>query len=420
MARQIKAKAEADSYRQRIELRAFEDEIIRKLSASSSPSPALLGDLDELSRMFGADGVAVLQSDDLVTYGACPTEEQVRSLADWVADRAGEAVFSTEYLAEAYPAAEQFRERGSGLLALSVGTETPWLLLWFRAEQAETVNWAGNPHKNANLDPNEALTPRASFGVWREAVRGRARRWTVPEIDAATRLRTALQKVRQTRHVRDLNHRLTETLQDKDLLLAQKEFLIGEVNHRVQNSLQLVSSFLALQARKSDSIALHNALEEARRRLSAVGLVHRHLYRSDQLQTIDAARYVEELCADALSSMGQDWERFLSLDLTPVTLSAERAITLGLIVAELITNINKHAYSGKAGPIEVRLTNGGAYFHLVVADKGQGKAFPRMGFGTRMMDAMVAQLGGELAYESNAPGLRAVLTAPITGPKLTI
>ena len=417
MARQIKVKAEAGSLRQRIELRAFEDEIVHKLSATSAPSAALLGDLDELGRMFGADGVAVLQAGELVTHGACPTEDQVRALADWVLARAGETVFSTDRLAEDYPAAQQFRERGSGLLAMSVGVETPWLLLWFRAEQAETVNWAGNPHKNANPDPIEVLTPRASFGVWREAVRGRARRWTAPEIDAATRLRDALLEVRQTRQVRELNQRLTETLRDKDVLLTEKEFLIGEVNHRVQNSLQLVSSFLTLQARKSDNIVLHDALEEARRRLSAVGLVHRRLYRGDQIETIDAARYVEELCEDALSSMGQDWGKFLSLDLVPVTLSADRAITLGLIVAELITNINKHAYSGKAGPIEIRLTNGSADFCLVVADKGQGNASSQMGFGTRMMDALVAQLGGGLAYESNALGLRAVLTAPITGPR---
>jgi len=417
MARQIKAKAEAGSYRQRIELRAFEDEIVRKLSGTDSLGVSPSGSLDELGRMFGADGVAVLQTDELVTYGACPTDDQIRNLASWVLARAGETVFSTDRLAEAYPAAQQFCERGSGLLALSIGAETPWLLLWFRTEQAEIVNWAGNPHRNANPDPTEVLTPRASFDVWREAVRGRARRWTLPEIEAATRLRSALLDVRQTRHVHEINHRLTETLRDKDLLLAQKEFLIGEVNHRVQNSLQLVSSFLALQARKSDSPELHDALEEARRRLSAVGLVHRRLYRGDQIQTIDAARYVEELCADAMSSMGQDWLKFLSLDLTPVTVSADRAITLGLIVAELITNINKHAYSGKAGPIDVRLSGEDVMFCVVVADKGRGNASSRMGFGTRMMNALVTQLGGKLAYERNDPGLRAVLTAPITGPK---
>ncbi len=216
----------------------------------------------------------------------------------------------------------------------------------------------------------------------------------------------------------DLNHRLTETLRDKDLLLEQKEFLMGEVNHRVQNSLQLVSSFLALQARKSDSPELQDALDEARRRLSAVGLVHRRLYRGDQVQVIDAARYIEELCGDAMTSMGEDWHECIVLDLAPVTVSADRAVTLGLVLTELIINVNKHAYAGTAGPVEIRLTEDRAELQLIVADQGHGRPLSGTGFGTRMINALVAQLGGKLAYEDNLPGLRAVMTAPIHGPSL--
>ena len=230
------------------------------------------------------------------------------------------------------------------------------------------------------------------------------------------RLRTTLLDARQTRHVHELNLQLTETLRDKDLLLEQKEFLMGEVNHRVQNSLQLVSSFLALQARKSDSAELHNALEEARRRLTAVGLVHRHLYRGDQVQMIDAARYIEELCAEAAVSMGRDWNDALSLDLAPLTVSANRAVTLGLVLTELIINVNKHAYAGEAGPIEIQLMGEQGSLRLVVADRGTGRPASGSGFGTKMMNALVIQLGGRLVYEDNHPGMRAVLTAPIESP----
>ena len=417
MARQIKAKEDAESYRQRLELRSFEDEIASMLTEGSSLDDALSVQLGEISRMLGADGVAVLRTDALTMHGVCPSEADIRDLAKWVLARNDEATFATEFLSEAYSPAMAFCERCSGLLALTVSKAEPWLLLWFRTEQIEIIDWAGNPDKAPPPNPAEALIPRASFELWRRAVHGHARRWTPPEVEAATRLRATLLDARQARQVRELNHRLTETLRDKDLLLEQKEFLMGEVNHRVQNSLQLVSSFLALQARKADSPQLQEALDEARRRLSAVGLVHRHLYRGDQVQMIDAARYIEELCGDATASMGQDWHECISLDLATVTVSADRAVTLGLVLTELIINVNKHAYAGAAGPVEIRLTEDRAELQLIVADQGDGRPLSGTGFGTRIINALVAQLGGRLSYEDNHPGLRAVMTAPIQGPK---
>jgi len=412
LARQIKAKDEAESYRQRLQLRIFEDEIAHTLSMGSSLDAAVQGHLGEVGRMLGADGVAVLRGGGLTMDGVCPSEAEVRGLADWVLARNDEAAFSTDRLAETYLPAAQFHERGSGLLALTISKAEPWLLLWFRVEQVEIINWAGNRYRPASPDPAEA-PPRASFDIWQNSTHGRARRWTAPEVEGATRLRTALLDAQQTRRMYDLNRQLTETLRDKDILLEQKEFLMGEVNHRVQNSLQLVSSFLALQARASDSPELHDALEEARRRLSAVGLVHRRLYGGTQVQVIDIARYIEELCADAVASMGQEWKDVLSLDLAPLTVSAARAVTLGLVLTELIINVNKHAYAGEAGPVEIRLVEEGDNLRLSIADQGKGRPAAGSGYGTRIMNALVAQLGGKLDYEDNRPGLRAMLTAPV-------
>jgi light-regulated signal transduction histidine kinase (bacteriophytochrome) len=418
LARQIKAKEEAEGYRQRIRLRSFEDDIVALLSREGSLDEALSNHLDEIGRMMGGDGVAVLRGRELVMSGVCPVESDIRDLVVWLLARTIEPVFSTDDLSKLYPPATGFQHLGSGVLAVTLSAVEPRLLLWFRVEQVETVNWAGNPHKEHSGTPQKPLTPRASFEAWREIVRGHARSWTLPEVDAATRLRAALLEVQQNRRVRELNRQLTKILQDKDLLLQQKEFLIGEVNHRVQNSLQLVSSFLAMQARASDKPELHAALEEARRRLTAVALVHRRLYRGDQIEVVDAARYVEELCADTFSFMGHDWTRHLSLDLSPVLVSTDRAVILGLILTELLINSNKYAYDGAAGPVEITLREDRTHLHLIVADKGVGKAPSRKGgFGSRIMEGLVAQLGGKLTNGDNYPGLRTEIIVPVETPK---
>ena len=413
LSRRIKTNEETDGYRQRIALRQSEDEITALLASESAGGATLSPHLGRLTRMFDADGIAILRADTLRVSGNCPTESAIRALAAWLPSDQDRSIFVTDSLSELYPAALEFREQCSGLLALLFNGPQRSLILWFRAEHVEIINWAGNPHAEMTTNAVGMLTPRASFDAWQSSVRGIARAWTAMEIEAATRLKHILLNIGQTGHIHELNRQLTETLRDKDLLLAQKEWLVSEVNHRVHNSLELVANYLALQAKASASGDVQAELEEAQRHLNTVELVHRPLYRDGELQVLDAARYIEELCIDALASMGPAWQHGLSLALQPITLSTEQAIMLGLILSELILNIHKYAYGGEAGPVEVILAADPPSFQLIVADKGTGTDRSRIGFGTHMMEALAHRLGGRLAYGDNRPGLRAVLTAPV-------
>jgi chemotaxis family two-component system sensor kinase Cph1 len=413
LARQIKGREEAEGYRQRIRLRNLEDELMDELSREDGLDQALSGHLGRLERLIDSDGVAVLRDGMLSVSGRCPPEDDIRALAAWIPALPGETAFATEHLSGLYPPGLDFTATGSGLLAVKMASKPAWLVLWFRAEQLETVEWAGNPHKSKERSAEDVLTPRASFDAWRETVSGRSRRWSLPEEEAATRFRADILELQRDRNTREMNRQLLKVVQDKDVLLQQKEFLITEVNHRVQNSLQIVSSFLSLQARSSGDPELSAALEEARRRLRAVALVHRRLYRGDQLQVVDASKYIEELCADIFAFMGEDWAPHLSLDLSPAMLSTDVAVTLGLVLTELLINVNKYAYGGSPGPIDIVLVEDRARLRMIIADKGVGRASAQTGFGSRIVEALVSQLEGELSYENNEPGLRAVLVIPV-------
>jgi two-component sensor histidine kinase len=82
------------------------------------------------------------------------------------------------------------------------------------------------------------------------------------------------------------------------------------------------------------------------------------------------------------------------------------------VLTELIINANKYAYGGAPGPLRVTLSEEGHRLRLIVADEGVGRTSSRKGFGSRMMDALVTQLGGTLEYEDGRPGTRATLQAP--------
>ncbi|RZJ44237.1 MAG: GAF domain-containing protein, partial [Brevundimonas sp.] len=276
LARQIKAKGDAELYRERTRLRQLEGELIGHLSTERPLEEALADYGRDLADLADADGVAIIGAGGQYRFGVTPPEAAITALGQWVADQPGLRPVATHALSQRRPEAAAWTEQGSGLLALHLQGDRPLTLLWFRAEIVETVRWAGDPATAKKVGDNGMLTPRASFEAWSQTVRGRSRRWTPAQVESVTRLRDALIDFASVSQLRNLNRSLQASLSERDLRLEQQEFLIREVNHRVQNSLTLVSSFLGLQARQADP-ASQAQLLEARRRVRAVSMVHSRL-----------------------------------------------------------------------------------------------------------------------------------------------
>ena len=321
---------------------------------------------------------------------------------------------ATTNLSGRLPDAAAYADRASGLLAVTMSTEIPTILMWFRAEHLQVVEWAGNPHKAVPAEPGGTLTPRASFEAWSEQVRNRSRPWTHGEVEAASRVVKLMLEHRNNLRIRELNRELTTTLAENENLLKQKDFLLKEVNHRVQNSLQLVAAFLRLQAKSSGDENVRLQLEEADKRLNAVALVHRRLYRDDSVEVIDLSRYLEDLVHEMQTTMDEQWMKQFDLDLAPILIATDRAVSVGLLLTELVINVQKYAYAGRPGPLSVKLEQHRGKLRLIVSDSGVGKpSGTRSGFGKRMLVAVVDRLKGSLDEEDNKPGLRTIVTAPI-------
>ena len=414
LARQIRARQDAEHYRERVRLRGLEDEVYNALWKEPRLDAALAAHAELVRRFLGADGLAVIAGETVSQAGATPDVAVMKELAKWAAARAANGPWATNRLSSYFSPATAYQDLASGLLAVVVSPEDPLILMWTRAERLQVVEWAGNPHKAMETGADGVLTPRASFEAWSDTVRGVALDWTSAEIETAARFRIDLLELQRQQRLFELNRQLRESLAEREQALAQKEVLMREMNHRIQNSLQLVSSFLGLQARASDDAEFQEAIEEARRRLGAVSLVHRRLYRADQIEKIDMARYLEELWEEMVSAMDPEWSRMARLNLSPVMVSTDKAVTLGLIATELIINANKYAYDGAPGRIDIAVEQAGGEIRLIVADQGKGRTGGEGGgFGSRMMRALVVQLAGELDYQANSPGTRAVLKAPL-------
>jgi PAS domain S-box-containing protein len=183
-----------------------------------------------------------------------------------------------------------------------------------------------------------------------------------------------------------------------------RELLLREADHRIKNSLQLVGSLLTLQrARLSDPDAVA-ALDGAISRVMAVGEAHRALHQSADLRHVALDEMLRDLCAhvgtlNPALSFVCDCPAVLALD-------TERAIPLGLVVSELLTNAAKHAYPAGGGAVRVAVGVADGVFTISVSDDGVGLAgtgTPRAGLGSTIVRALVAQIGAAMDVES-APG----------------
>jgi two-component sensor histidine kinase len=201
---------------------------------------------------------------------------------------------------------------------------------------------------------------------------------------------------------------------------ARLEALLHEVNHRVANSLQLVSALVQLQAAALDDSVARAALEDTQNRIAAIAQVHRRLYTSSDVESVDMRDYlgalVDELSQTFSSSAAP---RHLRLVAEPIRLATDRAVSLGVIVNELVSNACKYAYSPTAaGEIRIVLEReGDEFFVLVVEDDGCGMApaeTPKgTGLGTRVIRAMAQSLQSRVIYDTDHAGVRATLRASL-------
>jgi len=194
--------------------------------------------------------------------------------------------------------------------------------------------------------------------------------------------------------------------------------LLQELTHRVKNSLQLIAAMVWIEARSHKSSEGKAALERVSHRITALGQLYSKLSKADTVEAVDAATYLDELCRDLIASIQKEGETSIVLetDIESELLPTDRAIPIGLIVNELVTNAVKYAFpSGAKGTVIVTLKRVPGELRLTVADDGQGLLDPKRadsGLGGRLVDGFAQQLGGHVERKSGSQGTTVQLILP--------
>ena len=178
--------------------------------------------------------------------------------------------------------------------------------------------------------------------------------------------------------------------------LAEKDALMREIHHRVKNNLQIISSLLSMQQRALTDPASKAAVGDTRQRISALALIYRTLYQSDDLRYADARIFLTELVGQLVASeAGRGVVVTSSIEADSLVVDPDKLAPLALWLVEAVTNAQKHAFASRGGDLKVRFTVRGDTSVLEVQDDGPGvsKTF-REGVGRTLMGAFAKQLRG--------------------------
>ena len=199
--------------------------------------------------------------------------------------------------------------------------------------------------------------------------------------------------------------------------LERDKYLLKEMNHRIKNSLQIVSSMLNLQSRDVTNAELTEHLNEASYRVAAIAKAHEQLSHSPQIERMNVGNYIKAICSDLDASVAHCKVYTDTED--DIEIETDRAISVALIVNELITNCAKYAYRDQSeGKVWVKVGRAEKLkFAISVRDEGNGLPVnfdPRQakGLGMRIISSFVSQLEAELIVSTLAPGTEFVLTIP--------
>jgi light-regulated signal transduction histidine kinase (bacteriophytochrome) len=404
---QLEAREKGEQFGERLASRTVLQNLMLNLASAddyalglTQQSPNLL---DYIHGGLGAaegtkqGGVAVCVRGQLTFLGVTPDQGQIESLVDWLnkhMDR-NEGLYETDRLGEVWPEAIPFADVASGLLVISVSPEPSDYIIWFRPELVGTARWAGEPKKIMQSGPDgERLSPRKSFEVWKETVRGRSLPWMPADLDAAFDLRVSLLHV--------VLRRINAAAQERKRVAERDRLLMAELDHRVKNTIANIQALVLRTSRSADSLI--GFVEVLDGRIRSMAKSHSLLSQSRwEGVSIDKLLH-EELDPYVLGSAG------VTLSGGEVMLTPKSALSLSLAIHELATNAAKFgAFSMPGGNVDFswRLTETGGV-SLSWRETGGPPVHPptRKGFGSTLIErALAMETGGKAKLEYNREGV---------------
>ena len=381
--------------------RASLDRFLRLASHHSDVGELLSESLDDFRRLLPSDGIGLWMDGKWSAKGSTPPADAIPGLAKFLGTVCEGKVWATHSLATRLPSAQAYSGDAAGVLAIPLSQSPRDYLLFFRKELEKTLEWAGNPEKSYSTGPmGDRLTPRKSFAIWKETVRGQAQPWTDTDRETADAARAATVEV-VLRH----NELMQEERQKADV---RQRMLNEELNHRVKNILSIIKSLVGHPVKEGR--LLSDYVASLKGRIQALSHAH------DQVIRGDGGGMLHDLVHAELTPYKGQSAR-VRIEGPQVWLDSRAYSVMALVLHEMATNAAKYgALQATEGKVQVlwRVEDDG---ELTIGweETGGPEVMPpsREGFGTALVDRSIPyDLGGRSKVDYRREGIVAEFSLP--------
>jgi light-regulated signal transduction histidine kinase (bacteriophytochrome)/CheY-like chemotaxis protein len=381
----------------------IQERMMEVAATHAHSSGSIVDFIADYRKMIQCDGIAVWSDGHITLTGDTPTEDEIKDLIRFINRTSPSRICASSEIAKVYAAGESFRDRAAGFLAIPVSRAPRDCLIFFRREILRSVKWAGDPNKSMSVGPNgPRLTPRKSFELWQEIVRGQSTPWSTSDLRIAEGLRITLLEV--ILQLADLAARERRTAQER------QELMIAELNHRVRNILSLVRG-LVNQSRSTSS-SVEDFTNVLGGRIQALARAH------DQITNLNwapaALRSLVE--SEAGAYLGSRAER-IRMGGPDIALDPKAFATLALVVHEMMTNSAKYgALADSTGQVDVGWSlDQNSSLIIEWKESGGPPVTPpsRRGFGTTIIERSIPfDLNGDAELRFDLLGVQARFVIP--------
>jgi PAS domain S-box-containing protein len=238
----------------------------------------------------------------------------------------------------------------------------------------------------------------------------------------------ATDRKQSEQHIQGEKERFEQAVKQRtrelEIALEAQKLLLHEVDHRVKNNLQMVSSLIVMQSRSIEDEKIRRSLRSMLERVEALSTVHRKLYQARDITRFDVAEFVRDLVGDLVGANGRNGIN-ARLDVEPVEVAAEKAAPIALMINELVTNALKHGFKERdCGEISVKVGRVDGRFHVEIADDGDGiegldvsGPVANGSFGMNLIRSLGRQLQADVRWHDGSPGTRVIIDMPIDAGK---